>query len=163
MCSESKRNAVNILSYSQRKSNLKKENSIFTEDLSKYGAFLHATNEGLEKAIIEMKQQIEARKKIIKIIEKYTETHTASTRDLNSLAKLSCPDFHSLDTLLDLIESFGIEPTSTYLKESSYKQSINCAGKSCAECWKNYINTTAHILNTAPVDIKNFTMDKDDD
>lgn len=142
---------------------MKKENSIFTEDLSKYGAFLHATNNGLEKAIVDMKQQVEARKKIIKIIDKYNTTHTTSIRDLNSLAKLSCPDFHSLDNLIELIEGFGMEPTKTYIKESAYKESINCAGKSCAECWKNYINTTAHILNTAPIDIKNFTMDKDDD
>ncbi len=142
---------------------MKKENSIFTEDLTKYGAFLHATNEGLTRAIEDMKQQIDARKRIIKIIEKYESTHTASMRDLSSLAKLSCPDFHSLDTLLELIEGFGIEPTASFLKEISYKKSINCADKTCPECWKAYINTTAHILNTAPVDIKNFTMDKDKD
>ena len=142
---------------------MKKENVIFTEDLGKYSAFLKATNEGLNRAIEDMKQQVEARKRILKIIQKYEETHTASMRDLSTLAKLSCPDFHSLDNLLDLVEGFGVEPVMTYLKESAYKQSINCAGKGCTECWKNYINMTAHILNIAPVDIKNFTLDKDDD
>ncbi len=142
---------------------MKKENSIFTEDLSKYSAFLLATNEGLERAIEDMRQQIDTRKRILKLVEKYEKTHTASIRDISAIAKMSCPDFHSLDTLLDLIEGFGIEPTATYLKESAYKKSINCAGKSCSECWKDYINMTAHILNTAPVDIKNFTTDKDDD
>ena len=142
---------------------MKKENSIFTEDLTKYGSFLEATNEGLTRAIEDMQKQIDTRKRILKLIQKHMDTKTVSSRDLSTIAKMSCPDFHSIDTLINLVKGFGIEPTASYLKESAYEKSIVCSGKSCAECWKNHINMTAHILNTAPVDIKNFTLGPDED
>ena len=142
---------------------MKKEKSIFTEDMSKYAAFMKATNEGLENAIGEMQQQIDARKRVLTIIEQYNQDHSISMKDLAELARISCPDFHSIDTLLELIENFNIEPAIAYIKESAYKKSLDCSGISCAQCWRNYINKTAHILNMSPIDVKNYTFNSDDE
>ena len=142
---------------------MKKENSqLFTEDLTKYSAFLSATNEGLVRAIDDMKQQVEARKRILKIVEKQQNGQAVSIRDIAALAKKSCPDFHSLDTLIDLIDKLGIDPPAAFINESQYRRSLDCSGKTCTECWRSYINNTARILNESPIDIKNYDLDGDD-
>lgn len=130
--------------------------------MTKYGAFLAATNEGLARAIEDMKNQVEARKRILKLIEKQQDGQNVSVRDLSMLAKKACPDFHSLDTLIELIDKLGIEPPAAFIQESQYHRSIDCSGKTCIECWKQYINNTAHILNVSPIDVKNYNLDGDD-
>ena len=136
---------------------------IFTEDLTKYEGFIRATNEGLLNAVRDMNQQIEIRNRVIELIRKDIRHEPVSMKDMAELARTSCPDFHSLDTLIDLIEKFNIRETLDYISASAYKQSIDCSKVSCAECWRNYINQTAHIINMSPIDVKNYDIHKDDD
>ena len=140
----------------------KSNKPIFTEDMTKYKDFLSVTNEGLAKAAEEICSQIESRQKIIEIIQKYQDHHTVASKDLAELAKISCPDFHSLDAIIDKLVYEQDTSNASYSSiNESYRASINCAGKTCTECWKDYINATAHLLNVSPVDIKNLSPEED--
>lgn len=134
---------------------------IFTEDLSKYGAFLEASDVNIQASIQTMQQEIEMHQKICALIKQYETEGVASKDDFLSLSRISCPDFVTLNAFEKL--SAGMASSLEELFEMPAEEVIvNCSKMKCDVCWKNYINQIARLLNMGFVDVKVYEKGDDD-
>ena len=138
------------------------QKQIFTEDLSKYGRFLEASDVNIQASIATMQQEIDMHKKICRIIEKYETARQVDKQDFDALVSSGCPDFVTLNafeklnggTAASLDELFDM-PTEEIV--------LDCSATKCETCWKNYINQMARLLNNSFIDVKLYeTEDKND-
>lgn len=133
---------------------------IFTEDLSKYGRFLEASDVNIQASIDTMQREIDTHRKICRIIQTYQLEKRVEKEDVAELVKDGCPDFVTLNAFEKLNENqFG--SLDELFNVPAEKIVLDCSQTKCETCWKNYLNQMARLLNQSFVDIKLYEPGKE--
>lgn len=135
---------------------------IFTEDLSKYGHFLEASDVNIQASISTMQKEIDVHKKINTIIKKYNTGKQFDKQDLTDLVQSSCPDFVTMNAF-EKLNSNLISSLDDLFNTPAEEVILDCSRTKCETCWKNYINQMARLLNQSFVDIKLYDLTTEDD
>jgi hypothetical protein len=131
------------------------------DKFSRYLDFLDKETKSKEADIKLINREIEINKKIIALLNKRQNSIRVGIKEYEDLAKLSCPnttipeiflldtkDFKTATIAQDLYGFSGSNFESNSLEYTS------CHERSCATCWKNYINRTIDAINKSPLRIK---------
>lgn len=140
------------------------QKQFFTEDLSKYGHFLEASDMNIQASIDTMQQEIDVHKKIGALIKKFQDRQDITNDDLQPLVETSCPDFVTMHAFEKLNESL-ITSLDSFFDAPVEDTVFDCSKMKCETCWHNYINQMGRLLNQSFVDVKLYDPmgDEDDD
>lgn len=138
------------------------QKQFFTEDLTKYGHFLEASDVNIQASISTMQQEIDVHRKICGLIQKYKAGEPVGRDDLQILVQTTCPDFVTLNAFEKLNSGTALSLDDLF-NTPAEDIVIDCSKTKCETCWKNYINQMARLLNQSFVDVKLYDPTEDDD
>ena len=138
------------------------QKQFFTEDLSKYMHFLKASDVNIAASIATMQQEIDVHQKIIDLIKRHQSGETIDKKSLTELAKISCPDFVTLNAF-EKINSDVYASIDDLFNTPAEEIVLDCSKMTCEICWKNYINQIARLLNQSFIDVKLYDPTGDND
>lgn len=134
---------------------------IFTEDLSKYGRFLEASDVNIQASIETMQKEIETHRKICRIIRKYQLEKRVEKEDVFELVRSGCPDFVTLNAF-EKLNGSQFNSLDELFDTPAEDIILDCSQTKCETCWKNYLNQMGRLLNQSFVDIKLYESNKED-